>query len=61
MASAYRSIKCFSVDDMYKLYEVRRVGKHYQIIHLRSGYAVERGIKYKSYADALCARFNQCL
>lgn len=47
---------------MYKLYEVRCIGKkNYQIIHLRSGYAVERGIKYKSYADALCARFNQCL
>ena len=43
---------------MFAEYEVRRVGKYYEVVHIRSGYAVERRIKYKSYADALCRRFN---
>ena len=47
-----------SVTPMGSEYEVRRVGKYFEVVHIRSGYAVERRIKYRSYADALCRRFN---
>ena len=45
----------------YNEYEVRNAGKYYQVVHIRTGHVVEDHVKYKSFADALCKRFNQCL
>lgn len=45
----------------YKLYEVRRTNNRFAIVHTRTGYTVEAGIRYLGYATELCRRYNQCL
>ena len=43
------------------LYEVRRHGNMWAVVHIRSGHKVETRIRYRNYADELCRRYNACL
>lgn len=46
---------------MYDLYEVRRINNRFAVVHIRTGYQVERNIRYVEYARELCRRYNQCI
>ena len=46
---------------LYDLYEVRRHGNKWEIVHIRSGRTVEANIRYLNYANELCRRYNACL
>ena len=46
---------------MYDLYEVRRIKDRFAVVHIRTGYQVERNIRYVEYARELCRRYNQCI
>lgn len=43
------------------LYEVRRQGDMWSVVHIRSGQTIEDRIRYRNYADELCRRYNACI
>ena len=43
------------------LYEVRRRGDMWAVVHIRSGRSVEERIRYRNYAEELCRRYNACI